>query len=295
MVVFHQFKENKVTGYRYYEGGWGMANTNVNNSWEKIQLGVKDTERLIGQKNYNAAMIKSRQTLEFMVKLLSDRACLSDEGDLMKMIDALYQNRWISKTTFEHYHKIRMIGNKAVHEGDANAYNANQSYHMLSQEVYTFANDYKNAQRGTRRPATQSRSSSRSRKKRAAKSSAFSLYNLLRLMIPILCVILLICIIQLVKPPKSEDEETTTTPTTTTESVTATEPMVTTSAAPVPIVYKTAANLNVRPQPSKDGEPIGLLTGGTQVEYLEAYNEEWAKIMYNGQEAYVSSQFLVEE
>ena len=30
------------------------------------------------------------------------------------MIDVLYENRWISKTTCEHYHKIRMIGNKAA-------------------------------------------------------------------------------------------------------------------------------------------------------------------------------------
>ena len=39
------------------------------NSWEKIQSGVRDTERLIGQKKYNMAMIKARQTLEFMVKI----------------------------------------------------------------------------------------------------------------------------------------------------------------------------------------------------------------------------------
>lgn len=294
MVVFHQYRKSKVTGYRYYEGGWGMASTNVNNNWEKIQLGVKDIERLIGQKDYNAAMIKSRQTLEFMVKLLSDRAGMPDEGDLMKMIDALYRNRWISKTTFEHYHKIRMIGNKAVHEGDANAYNANQAYHILSQEVYTFANDYKNAQRGARRPAGKSQPGTRSRKKQAAKGPAFSLYSLLKLMIPILCVILLICIIKLVKPAKSDNKESTTAPTTT-ESIVTTEPMVPTSATPPPAVYKTSTNLKVRSQPSTDGGQIGLLTGGTRVEYLEAYNEEWAKIMFEGQEAYVASRYLIEE
>ena len=31
--------------------------------------------------------------------------------------------------------------------GDSNAYSANQAYHMLSQEVYTFADDYRNAKR----------------------------------------------------------------------------------------------------------------------------------------------------
>ena len=39
-----------------------MAN-NTNTSWERIQQGVSDTERLIGQKEYNASMIKARQTL----------------------------------------------------------------------------------------------------------------------------------------------------------------------------------------------------------------------------------------
>ena len=28
-----------------------------------------------------------------------------------------------------------MIGNKAIHEGDNSAYNANQAHHLLSQEV----------------------------------------------------------------------------------------------------------------------------------------------------------------
>ena len=55
-----------------------MAN-NTNTSWERIQQGVSDTERLIGQKEYNASMIKARQTLEFMVKLpkpLDQQVCL---------------------------------------------------------------------------------------------------------------------------------------------------------------------------------------------------------------------------
>ncbi|MEI3168574.1 MAG: DUF4145 domain-containing protein [Lachnospiraceae bacterium] len=135
-----------------------------NSSWDKIQQGVKDTERLIVQREYNASMIKARQTLEFMVKNLADQAGIMDESDLKGMIDMLYENRWISKTTCEHYHKIRMIGNKAAHEGDANAYSANQAYHMLSQEVYTFADDYRNVKKGRKpltRPAVQGSSQNR--------------------------------------------------------------------------------------------------------------------------------------
>ena len=90
-------------------------------------------------------MVKARQTLEYMVKCLCERYDIL-ETSLLEMIDALYSAGKISKTTCEHYHKIRTIGNKAIHEGDNSAYNANQAHHLLSQEVYTFANDYNDTQ-----------------------------------------------------------------------------------------------------------------------------------------------------
>ena len=211
---------------------------NGNSSWDKIQQGVKDTERLIVQREYNASMVKARQTLEFMVKNLADQAGIMDESDLKGMIDVLYENRWISKTTCEHYHKIRMIGNKAAHEGDSNAYSANQAYHMLSQEVYTFADDYRNAKKGRKpltRPAVQGSSqnrtgagrgsseairtnrvdsstkragksygpgragssqAARSRKRSGSQSSSFSLYTLLKLLVPVLCIVLLLLVVR---------------------------------------------------------------------------------------------------
>ena len=150
---------------------------NGNSSWDKIQQGVKDTERLIVQREYNASMVKARQTLEFMVKNLADQAGIMDESDLKGMIDVLYENRWISKTTCEHYHKIRMIGNKAAHEGDSNAYSANQAYHMLSQEVYTFADDYRNAKKGRKpltRPAVQGSSQNRTGAGRGSSEAKYA-------------------------------------------------------------------------------------------------------------------------
>lgn len=298
--------------------------TNQNNSWEKIQQGVKDAERLICQKDYNASMIKSRQTLEFMVKLLSDRAGAADSGDLKEMIDSLYQSRWISKATCEHYHKIRIIGNKAAHEGDANAYNANQAYHMLSQEVYTFANDYKGAQRGTRpaagtrgssaahgsqpsrtaegrgsqgsgarRPSSQSQAATRSRRKPSRRGPAFNVYDLLKLLIPILCIVLLFFVVKLVKPGKDKPKPTQET---TTEAVSQ-EPTEASTEAPTeaPVVYKTTDVLNVRSQPSTDADRIGQLEAGATVDYVRAHDDTWAVINYNGQEAYVSSQYLTSE
>lgn len=377
-----------------------MAN-NTNTSWERIQQGVSDTERLIGQKEYNASMIKARQTLEFMVKLLSERAGLDDGCDLKTQIDLLYQNRWISKSACEHYHKIRIIGNAAVHDGDSNAYSANQAYHMLSQEVYAFT-DSKNAGRTTgcsfqpskaapasgryssgssqnnpaarygsgqssstgrygsspsqspsagrygsgssqnspasrygsassqggaqilsgasstqagrpassrsTQPARSSqkarssqnnrRSSSPSRRRTPQKRQTITLYDLLKLLVPVLCIILLFFVIRLFKP--GEDTKDTTAATTPpveymTESTSADAVPDTTAADNAAPVYKTTDTLNVRSQPNTDGERIGQLAAGTTVEYIRAHDSEWAVILYNGQEAYVASQYLSAE
>ena len=307
-----------------------------NSSWDKIQQGVKDTERLIVQREYNASMIKARQTLEFMVKNLADQAGIMDESDLKGMIDMLYENRWISKATCEHYHKIRMIGNKAAHEGDANAYSANQAYHMLSQEVYTFADDYRNVKKGRKpltRPAVRgssqnraggnrengagasqgnrtgsnysgnraggsyggnrgsSSAAARSRKRAGSQSSSFSLYTLLKLLVPVLCIVLLILVVKLAKPESGTKE---------TEGPTAVETMESTEAAQEETessgpVYRTTDVLNVRPEPSTSSERIGQLNAGVTVEYVRAHDDDWAVILYNGREAYVASQYLTTE
>ncbi|MCD8082506.1 MAG: SH3 domain-containing protein [Clostridiales bacterium] len=285
-----------------------MAASNSNTNWEKIQQGVKEVEKLIGQKDYNGAMVKARQTLEFMVKLQAARAGIAETSELKNLIDTLYQNHWISKATCEHYHKIRIIGNKAVHEGDTNAYNANQSYHALSQEVYTFANDYKNARRGTRQSSARRQSSAkssskgaattRSRKRRQAKGLSFTVYDLLKLLIPILCIILLFVVVKLVKPD-SDSKETTANVAAETqvEKETVPEetaPQETEEAAPS-VVYRTTAVLNVRSEPSTDGSRVGQLEAGATVDYVEAYDDDWAVIQYNGSEAYVASSYLTTE
>lgn len=293
-----------------------MATTTANNSWDKIQLGVKDTERKIGQREYNSAMITARQTLEFMVKLLAERACIVDGGDLKDMIDTLYQNQWISKTTYEHYHKLRILGDKASKEGDSNAYNANQAYHMLSQEVYTFANDYSNAKKGTRvKPVSRSSSqtgrssnttaknsvqssrsyasssASRSRRRTSARRPSFTAYDILKLLIPVLCIVLLFCVVKLFNP-NADEKETTAAPVST-EAMQETPASAETDAPE--LIYRAATTLNVRKEPSTDGEKLGQLTEGTAVEYVQAYDAEWAEILYQGQTAYVASQYLTTE
>ncbi|WP_432628448.1 SH3 domain-containing protein [Brotaphodocola sp.] len=283
--------------------------TNSNINWEKIQQGVNEVERLIGQKEYNSAMITARQTLELMVRLQMERAdIVTGSSDLMSMIDCLYKNRWISKATCERYHKIRMIGNKAVHDGDNNAYSANQAYHELSQEVYTFANDYRNAQKGVRpaparqpaarqnKPARGSApdSSGRSRKQ---KGITFTTADLLKLLIPVICIALLFVIIKIVRP-NSDTGKKKTTAAVTTEAVTSSDSSdeANTAETEPEIIYRTTSNLNVRSRPSTDGDKLGQLSAGSAIEYIgDSDDGAWAKINYNGQEGYVSKEFLTTE
>lgn len=278
------------------------------NSWERIQGGVKETERLIGQKQYNISMVKARQTLEHMVRYLCEKSNIAESG-LIDMIDALYENRIISDTSCEHYHKIRTIGNKAIHEEDNSAYNANQAHHLLSQEVYTFANDYSDKKRRpiqtvttSRAPAsrtsdsahrTSSRSGSSSRRRGRSSRPSFDPGSLLKPLLLLAIIIVLIFIIKMINPSKKDPKETTAPVTTeiiTTTAETTAPPETTT--APVVLKYKTTDTVNVRPSPSTDMTPIGLLVPGTEVEYVSDYDDKWCIIKYMDQDAYVAKEFL---
>ena len=275
-----------------------MANGSSNNNWERIQLGIKSVQRLIGQKDYNSAMVKARQTLEFMVRMLAERSGSMSDSDLKEMIDTLYRSRRITKTSCDRYHKIRMIGNKAAHEGDSSPSNAALAYQLLLQEVQVFSNEYRTPKRAPRRSSsrTYSSTSPRNRRRSGRRRNVFTPYDLLKLLVPLLWILAIFCSVRLIKP-KPEDIETTpeTSPVETTlETVEPTRPLPTeNSMAETPsAVYKTTDVLNVRAEPRTDSRKLGQLISGTTVEYVRAENEEWAVILYNGQEAYVASQYL---
>ena len=119
------------------------------------------------RKKYNLAMIKARQTMEYMVKLHCDKAGIV-ESTPDTMIRELYGGKWISKSTAEHYLQILSIGEQAAKDGDNGAFNANQAYHLLSQEVYAFSNSDKPER--TRRSAREASVSRGSDSSRAASS-----------------------------------------------------------------------------------------------------------------------------
>lgn len=280
-------------------------------SWERIQNGVRDTERLIGQKRYNMAMVKARQTLEFMVKSLCEKAAIT-QGSLIDMIDTLFDEGIINKTTCEHYHKIRTIGNKAIHEEDNSAYNANQAHHLLSQEVYTFANDYNERRKKpaptpavrrrtedapVRRPSS-SGGSSRRRRSQSSRSS-FDAGSIIKPLLLIAIIVVLVFIIKMIHPGKEDVPETTipavsseVTEPAPTETEAPTE-APTTEAQPATAKYKVNADtLNVRATADTGGRIVVQLARDAEVEYVGDHDDKWAIIRYNGQDAFVAKEFL---
>lgn len=266
-----------------------MAKTVSQTNWETIQSGVRETERLLGRKEYNLSMIKARQTLETMVKALAEAKGL-EEQDLIDMIDALYQSKVISKSTADHYHKIRMIGNKAAHDNDDNAYSANTAHHLLSQEVVIFSNDY-----FVRKQISRSSKNRRVIKKKTSSAKGVQdMKNILKFLLPILIILLLIPLIRRCSlfsgSGNTETLPTTITETASSESIEETSTVAETET--VSLVYTTTAALNVRSAPSTDGDKLATLAAGTVVDYVGAYNSQWAIINYNGAQAYVASAYL---
>ena len=188
--------------------------------------------------------------------------------------------------------QILSIGNKAAREGDNSAYNANQAYHVLSQEIYSFTDADKAAPR-PRRSQTQSRQAG-SRKKQPSKGGlGLNPADMVKLLVPVVLIVVLVLVIRLLTPDKDPTDETVASiPTTaaTTEATTAEAPSEETSAETVS--YKTTDTLNVRKEPSTDADRIGKLDPGASVEYIRDHDDFWAVILYNDQEAYVAKQYL---
>lgn len=359
-----------------------MSNFERTTSWQQIQQGVKEAERLIVSRDYNLVMVKARQILECMVRCLAEKACLVD-GDLADTIDQLYEGHWIDKATKDDYHTIRILGNKAVHENDNTAYNANQAYQLLTKQVYAFSHDFQvsktftvpvsdtrpvrntrtsgnttstsygqsggartrtgsaagqtsgrtsagtgNGPRsdselrgvsgrsnsagnrttagnrstaGSRKRNSQSTrrsygGSSRSGRTRRRKHRPSPAEMVLKFLIPLLVVVILIVAIRTLMPGKKKADPTQ--PETVTTEQTRTEPEAPTpeeTQPPADTYVVTGNKVNVRTEPSANGRILVQLEGGTEVVYVKRYNNDWTVINYDGQEAYISSQYIAKQ
>ena len=258
---------------------------------ELIEAGLRDTERCLSQKQYNSAMIRARQTLEYIVKSLCRRNGVP-EGDLSVMIDDLYLQGIISKDSCANYQKIRLLGENAVSRADNNAYNANNAYQLLSQEVYAYQS--RAARRERRTNSTPARRSGSLRASAPRQDSGFNFnpFDLLKIVIPILMIILVISVVRLVRADHPK-ETTAAEVTTEAPAETSTEAPETEAPETAPVmIYTTRTSLNVRSAPSTDAELLTTLPAGTVLDFVGAYNDEWSIINYNGGQAYVSTKYV---
>ena len=237
-----------------------MALTNSLEMKEFTDNGLMEIAGLTSRREYNLSLVKSRQLAEQLVKSYAEEKSIEYTG-LADTIEALFQNGVIDRTSRDAFHNIRVYGNKAVHEGDNDAEDAQKSYYLLKNEVQTFMSHKSVSvdrtpvrvdrnQVSNRRPAfsedgnailgrsvngrevSQASDQQRARKPRsgsgrsargegsprsqaAARQSAtrepassFSIYDLLRILIPVLAAILLIIIIRSLLPSKKPAQTT---------------------------------------------------------------------------------------
>ncbi len=148
------------------------------------------------------------------------------------------------------------------------------------------------------------RNGARSGKRRSSARNEqpveIDLYSVLKIAIPVACVILVIILIRILMSGGKSTIETTAAPTTAAviETTAAPETTEAETTAPetteaVPEKMITTSGVRVRTKPStEDSEVLDVLDPDVEVSYKGAYDNEWAIIDYNGQEAYVASQYL---
>lgn len=159
---------------------------------------------------------------------------------------------------------------------------------------------------GNRRPAAAStakraaasgrRNANRPRGGQKGRKQELDLYGILKYVIPILCLILAVILIRVLMG-NSGSSTIETTPAATvaaTEPVMETEPIVPeTTAAPEPTtaIYMTTTGVKVRTEPNTDCRVLAVLDAGTQVTY-KGEADGWVNIDYNGEDAYIKSDFV---
>ena len=121
-----------------------------------------------------------------------------------------------------------------------------------------------------------------------------------RLLIPVLVIILLIVVIRMLLPGQGGGTDATTTAPVVTEASSESVPPQPTAPETEPETEPASetwvvngSSVNVRSEPSTDSRILVQLADGTQVDYVKRYSNDWAVINYEGQEAYISSQYLV--
>ena len=187
------------------------------------------------------------------------------------------------------------MGNSTM--GDSTTFHSNMENSRSNRnKVNTDDNSTKSSEEGVAMldPSSIAAKINRSRNKSAKKRRTINMARLaLTFAIPVVVIIVIIGLFVFVRntfTKGSSKKATTTVAVTTTAVVETTTTQAETTAASK--VYVTTSALNVRSAPSTDGEKIATLPAGTTIEYVEAYDNNWAVINYNNARAYVASQYI---
>ena len=126
----------------------------------------------------------------------------------------------------------------------------------------------------------------------------WDLYSILRIALPVAIVLVLIVILRMFFFSGKKDKvvETTVAVTESTAMVESTEETTVEETTATAKRYFTTTGVRVRTKPSTtDSEVLTVLDSGTELQYKADYNDEWVQITYNGQDAYVSKQYVRSE
>ena len=290
-----------------------MANSDTRSAWQQIQAGVYDTSELLNNQKYNLSMIRARQTLEIIVKQLSGLEDFENQS-LADIIDSLSTDNLISNISYQNFQKICAIGDRAVHEGNNEAFNATIAYKLLSEEVQSFIQEYspkrtrfspivapvkndvpqkKQVSSNTETPQKRRTTKKPSKNK---KPQNVNTQDLVKVIIGALILFILIFLFKSLNPLKKDKKADTNTTNTTvldSENVDSSESSI--EAVPettASVKYITTARLRVRSSPSLDGDILATLSVGVSVEYAGEYDAKWSIINYNGGQAYVATQYI---
>lgn len=126
-----------------------MAENRLEELKQTLENRLMEMANLISRREYNLGLVKGRQALEQIVReyAKSGRVMYTDLADT---IESLYQAGQIARETRDAFHNIRLLGNKAVHEGDNSPEDAERSYYLLRKQIEVFLN--RELQRADRTP-----------------------------------------------------------------------------------------------------------------------------------------------
>lgn len=316
-----------------------MPVSRENNIWGRIRTQLKEAQEMILNGRYADAMVQNRELLRMLVSMQMDQACLVTRS-LQEDIAQLAEGHWISRQTRDNYQTIRILGDQAAAGQNQSAQDANTSFFLLKDALETFVDQNsrpvqergtlayerntqaeertERSQRPARRSGAQNGRSTGQRSRNGARSSgrnnaqrsgnrrrqeeavSANIYDILKIIIPVVCVILLIILIRSIWSGGNTAVTETTVESSVAETTAAlpeTETETEAETEAVGLTYVTIKNANLRTAPStgEDSVVIRIIPQGTEIQLKGEYDSEWMIMDENGTDAYISKTVIAEQ